>query len=157
MDDQLFIEEMLADNRELFQYIRKGQVFKYNKILKRNLLVDRGFPIGIMISFPIRNTNTIGIAFTRFHIKKEPYWNNELAMNIVIDRALQYYDSIYIPKFAQKIPKYVKRQFKKFIDRSRRYYKGYELPKWTERFENDIKNPIFQAARVKKECEYDNQ
>ena len=134
---------METNTGELFQYIRKGQKIRFNKILNRNELVDRGKPIGMMYAFPIKGTNIIGIAFTRFHSKKEQYWDESFGKNLAINRAIEYHDIIYIPKFAQKIPKYVKRQFKKFINRSRRYFKSYQMPEWVVKFENDIKNPMF--------------
>ena len=139
---------METNTGELFQYIRKGQKIRFNKILNRNEIVARGKPIGMMYAFPVKDTNIIGIAFTRFHSKKEQFWNEQFGIDVVTYRALQYYDIVYVPKFAQKMPKYVKRQFKKFIDRSRRYFKGYQMPEWVNKFEQGIRNPMFVRPRT---------
>lgn len=151
MDNETEIPVVQSDTKILFQYLRKPKLIRFNKGMNSLFLSSKNVPVGIMYAVPIKDTNNIGIGFTRFNYKKEPSWKEEFAVNLCIERAYLYYNSKYIPKFAQKIPKYVKKQFKKFIIRTEKYFQGNIIPEWSIKFRDGIKNPLFQRVREKPE------
>lgn len=140
-----------SGTKELFQYLRKPKQLEYHKGMNAIVIKSKNIRVGIMYAVQIKDTSNIGIGFTRFNYKKEPSWNDEFGLNTCIERAYLYYNTKYIPRFAQKIPKYVKRQFKKFITRTERYFQNCIIPEWSIRFRDNIKNPMFQKIREKTE------
>lgn len=143
------------------QYIRKGQK---TKRIKRNIetdsiiaksddpkyrVVSKGKPVGLMVAFVDKELDQkyIAIAFTRFHLKKEPIWDELFAFRVVTDRAYAHFTEERLPLFVRKEhPKYVRRQFLRFAERAEKYFKEKELPPWFKYYRN---RDLFEPSKVK--------
>jgi hypothetical protein len=125
--------EEIQQKNELFAHIRKANVLGFNKQMNITTIMSRKCPVGMVLALPVKD-NIIGIGFSRCHTKLEPHWNGHIGKAYCIERAVTHFADEEIPDYAKQVPKYVRRQVRKFIKRVQRYYKGMTIPKWAEKF-----------------------
>jgi hypothetical protein len=166
-------------NNVLTQYIRKGQKFSSKRDSKtkekKPVIIYKGKVVGVMTSKVIqigKDIKVIGLGFSRYSQAKITKYNyNKIEMeicqketrrfninfgtNMALKRceSYAYYNSTIInpyPKFCEKIPTYVKRQFIKFARRSEKYFQGVELPDWFVYFEDSNLIPLIEEIEERK-------